>query len=46
MVQEAMKAWEERMAAAKLRQEQEEKERADKLVQDYLRRTGREELKP
>lgn len=46
MVEDRMKAWETRMAAAKLRQEQEEKDRADKLTQEYLRRTGRKEMKP
>ena len=40
------KAWEKRIELAKQQEENNEKFRADKLRQDYLRRTGRDRMKP
>ena len=38
--------WEERMEKKGEKEDQEEKDRAEKLRQAYLRRTGRRQMKP
>jgi len=44
--QKGFEQWAKRMADKKAREEAAEKQRAEELCADYLKRTGRTELKP
>lgn len=43
---EALKRWQERMNTLKLKQDAENLQQAENLRQDYLKRTGRDRMKP
>ena len=45
-LEEKLKRWEDRMSDKEKREDEEEKERVEKLRQNYLTRTGRTEMKP
>lgn len=45
MDEESVKKWEERMVALREKQDAENLVEAEKLRQDYLRRTGRDRMK-
>lgn len=46
VTEDQIKAFEDRMRKLNEKKANEERERAERLVADYLRRTGRKELKP
>lgn len=45
-LQRKLKGWERRMKKKEKKEQEREEEKAENLRQDYLKRTGRKEMKP